>query len=149
MGYFQVRYNSIVVNYDRRGFIRLATGSSPKHTINAFIIYSQICAIFVLWKERKQTKRGRVRPIFKKNADAKKAKYVVEGSNCLISYKCSNLGICLFLLFSHSNSNLNYINWKRQMLRLGFEPRAADWKSLTIPLSYAGRPNGLQVVCTI
>ena len=26
MGYFQVRYNSRVVNYDRRGFIRLATG---------------------------------------------------------------------------------------------------------------------------
>ena len=25
MGYFQVRYNSRVVNYDRRGFIRLAT----------------------------------------------------------------------------------------------------------------------------
>ena len=26
MGYFQVRYDSIVVNYDRRGFIGLATG---------------------------------------------------------------------------------------------------------------------------
>ena len=26
MGYFQVRYDSRVVNYDRRGFIRLATG---------------------------------------------------------------------------------------------------------------------------
>ena len=26
MGYFQVRYNFRVVNYDRRGFIRLATG---------------------------------------------------------------------------------------------------------------------------
>ena len=25
MGYFQVRYNSRVVNYDRRGFIRLTT----------------------------------------------------------------------------------------------------------------------------
>ena len=25
MGYFQVRYNSRVVNYNRRGFIRLAT----------------------------------------------------------------------------------------------------------------------------
>ena len=25
MGYFQVRYDSRVVNYDRRGFIRLAT----------------------------------------------------------------------------------------------------------------------------
>ena len=26
MGYFQVRYNPRVINYDRRGFIRLATG---------------------------------------------------------------------------------------------------------------------------
>ena len=26
MGYFSVRYNSRVENYDRRGFIRLATG---------------------------------------------------------------------------------------------------------------------------
>ena len=29
MGYFQVRYDSRVVNYDRRGFIRLATVGSP------------------------------------------------------------------------------------------------------------------------
>jgi len=28
MGYFQVRYDSRVVIYDRRGFIRLATGAS-------------------------------------------------------------------------------------------------------------------------
>ena len=28
MGYFPVRYNSTVVNYDRRGFIRLATDLS-------------------------------------------------------------------------------------------------------------------------
>ena len=28
MGYFQVRYDSRVVNYDRRGFIRLATENS-------------------------------------------------------------------------------------------------------------------------
>ena len=27
MGYFPVRYDSRVINYDRRGFIRLATGS--------------------------------------------------------------------------------------------------------------------------
>ena len=26
MGYFKVRYDSRVVNYDRRGFVRLATG---------------------------------------------------------------------------------------------------------------------------
>ena len=29
MGYFQVRYDSRVVNYDRRGFIRLATDYNP------------------------------------------------------------------------------------------------------------------------
>ena len=29
MGYFQVRYDSRVVNYDRRGFIRLATEPLP------------------------------------------------------------------------------------------------------------------------
>ena len=28
-------------------------GLSPKHTINAYIIYSQICDIFFVWKERK------------------------------------------------------------------------------------------------
>ena len=28
MGYFQFRYGSRVVNYDRRGFIRLATGET-------------------------------------------------------------------------------------------------------------------------
>ena len=35
MGYFQVRYDSRVVNYDRRGFIRLATGANiPKRNGN-------------------------------------------------------------------------------------------------------------------
>ena len=29
MGYFQVRYDSGVVIYDHRGFIRLATGPGP------------------------------------------------------------------------------------------------------------------------
>ena len=29
MGHFQVRYNSRVVIYDRKTFIRLATGSGP------------------------------------------------------------------------------------------------------------------------
>ena len=32
MGYFPVRYDSRAVNYDRRGFIRLATGS--KHILH-------------------------------------------------------------------------------------------------------------------
>ena len=30
-----------------------AQGSSPMHTIYDFIIYGQMCAIFVMWKERK------------------------------------------------------------------------------------------------
>ena len=33
MGYFQVRYNSRVVNYDRIGFIRLATGVPRKQLL--------------------------------------------------------------------------------------------------------------------
>ena len=32
MGYFQVRYGSRVINYDRRGFIRFATGSTIELT---------------------------------------------------------------------------------------------------------------------
>ena len=28
-------------------------GLSPKHTIYVFIIYGQICTMFVMWKERK------------------------------------------------------------------------------------------------
>ena len=32
MGYFQVRYDSRGVNYDRRGFIRLATGCRRRHS---------------------------------------------------------------------------------------------------------------------
>ena len=28
MGYFQIRYDSRGINYDRRGFIRLATGQT-------------------------------------------------------------------------------------------------------------------------
>ena len=40
-------------------------GSSPKHIIYAFIIYS-ICVIFVMWKEQKQTKRGQVWPFLTK-----------------------------------------------------------------------------------
>ena len=33
MGYFQVRYDSRVVNYDHRGFIRLVTGLAQKSNI--------------------------------------------------------------------------------------------------------------------
>ena len=35
MGYFQVRYDSRVVNYDHRGFIRLATGEANDQDILA------------------------------------------------------------------------------------------------------------------
>ena len=37
MGYFPVRYDSGVVNYDCRGFIRLATGL---HLLDAMAIFS-------------------------------------------------------------------------------------------------------------
>ena len=36
MGYFQVRYDSRGVNYDRRGFIRLATGVLNVFNFNFF-----------------------------------------------------------------------------------------------------------------
>ena len=36
MGYFQVRYDSRVVNYDRRGFIRLATGGETSIVIKTY-----------------------------------------------------------------------------------------------------------------
>ena len=38
MGYFQVRYDSRVVNYDCRGLIRLATGHTDKDAINEFYL---------------------------------------------------------------------------------------------------------------
>ena len=40
-------------------------GLSPKHTIYTFVIYSQFCAIFVVCKEWKQTKKAEFGP-FKK-----------------------------------------------------------------------------------
>ena len=53
------RHSGFVCAYHPAG-----PGSSPKHTINYIVIYNQICTIFVMWKERKWTKRGRVWPIF-------------------------------------------------------------------------------------
>ena len=47
MGYFQVRYDSRVVHYDRRGFIRLATEDTRKAhaaTINSAILTSKLLA---------------------------------------------------------------------------------------------------------
>ena len=37
MGYIQVRYDSRVVNYDRRGFIRLATSKSTLELIHTHL----------------------------------------------------------------------------------------------------------------
>ena len=42
MGYFQVRYNYSVVNYDRRGFIRLATAFDLIKYILEFLLYSEV-----------------------------------------------------------------------------------------------------------
>ena len=41
MGYFQVRYDSRVVNYDYRGFIRLATGRNLNF-LEYFILYTEM-----------------------------------------------------------------------------------------------------------
>ena len=41
MGFFQVMYNSSVVNYNRRGFIRLATGFE----IHAILILTSLCSV--------------------------------------------------------------------------------------------------------
>jgi len=43
MGYFQVRYDSRVVNYDRRGYIILATGP-----IQHFLCVIMLCAFKAL-----------------------------------------------------------------------------------------------------
>ena len=42
MGYFQVRYDSRVVNYDCRGFIRLATGSNLDSSYLLLKIYEKM-----------------------------------------------------------------------------------------------------------
>ena len=42
MGYFPVRYDSRVVIYDRRGFIRLATGSNPCGVLGSYNVLSEI-----------------------------------------------------------------------------------------------------------
>ena len=49
-------------------------GLSPKHTIYAFVIYSQICAIFGMRKERKEAGLG---PFFKNATDKKLSPRVV------------------------------------------------------------------------
>ena len=42
MGYFQVRYDSRVVIYDRRGFIRLATGVNVINKIKNVTSFNQL-----------------------------------------------------------------------------------------------------------
>ena len=52
MGYFQVRYDSRVINYDRRGFIRLATGEFCGQSYKQFtlIIYNSRVIIWRIFK---------------------------------------------------------------------------------------------------
>ena len=49
MGYFQVRYDSRVINYDRKLFIRLATGSAdsgvPHHEERGYVGHGKITFI--------------------------------------------------------------------------------------------------------
>ena len=54
MGYFQVRYNSRVVKYDRRGFIRLATGLPAYQIIMSGI--ACLCQKYVLRKKAMSVK---------------------------------------------------------------------------------------------
>ena len=62
---------------------RMIRGSTPKHTIYAFIICSQVCATFVFAMWEKNEKRGRVWPIFKKkcsnnNLDHTKTNWIIR-----------------------------------------------------------------------
>ena len=44
MGYFQVRYDSKALNYDRRGFIRLATEHNTSHKAKGRVkVSNKIC----------------------------------------------------------------------------------------------------------
>ena len=62
MGYFQVRYDSRGVNYDRRGFIRLATDVRGVRMANFCIdhLYTVHC-----YEEAKIKKKGWKWPLFK------------------------------------------------------------------------------------
>ena len=51
MGYFPVRYDARVVNYDRRGFIRLATGGQSYSDTSAYGECSLTCQLNILWDE--------------------------------------------------------------------------------------------------
>ena len=45
MGYFQVRYDSRVVNYERRSFIRLTTGLSTLNILKAQLNFPPIVGL--------------------------------------------------------------------------------------------------------
>ena len=48
MGFFQVRYDSIVINYERKLFIRLATGVDGEKS--GFVLFQKHIFIFAtLW----------------------------------------------------------------------------------------------------
>ena len=64
-----------------------APGSSPKHAIYAFIIYSQICAIFVMWKEQNKQKEAGFGPFFKKNCRKIEATFLMDHLRCSVSYQ--------------------------------------------------------------
>ena len=89
MGYFPVRYNSRVVNYDCRDFIRLATGLlvmggdscskgrefESRHRIpTGWTFFTIICCknCNVCWKDENKWKNAGVGPFFKKQ--------ILEGS---------------------------------------------------------------------
>ena len=49
MGYLQVRYDSRDLIYDRRGFIRLATGSAEDRTWVATVKSSFEAVVYAIW----------------------------------------------------------------------------------------------------
>ena len=57
------------------------TSSNPKHTINAFISYIQICAIFVLEKNKNKQKEAGLSPLLLTNMTASSSKRYLDDLN--------------------------------------------------------------------
>ena len=70
MGYFQVRYNSRVVNYDRRGFIRLATEMSSLK--QQFFVIQMLTYIFTHTRTRSRRRHRRMCVFMLKTLGGKK-----------------------------------------------------------------------------
>ena len=58
MGYFPVRYDSRVVNYDRRGFIRLATEIRISNTVIVKIFIESLFTVDCIEKKKRPIQLG-------------------------------------------------------------------------------------------